>query len=53
MMMVVPIDADGRQLQLQHHDGDDDREDAITEGFKSVRLHFTDVTGRAWRAAID
>jgi hypothetical protein len=25
-----------RQLQLQHHDGDNDREDAITEGFESV-----------------
>src|SRR5713226_655794 len=42
-----------RQLQLQHHDGDDDREHAITEGFKSIRLHFTDVTGRARHTAID
>src|SRR5882672_11374547 len=42
-----------RQLQLQHHDGDDDREHTITEGFESVRLHCTDVTGGARHAAID
>ena len=30
-----------RDLQLQHHDGDDDREHTIAEGFEPVLFHFT------------
>jgi len=28
-----------RHLQFEHHDGDDDRDDAIAEGFEPVGLH--------------
>ncbi|HWX27017.1 MAG TPA: hypothetical protein VNZ53_06210 [Steroidobacteraceae bacterium] len=28
-----------RHLELQHHDGDDDGDDAIAEGFESAAVH--------------
>jgi hypothetical protein len=28
-----------RNLQLQHHDGDDDGDDAVAEGFQSTFAH--------------
>jgi hypothetical protein len=35
-----------RHLQLQHHDGDDDRDDPIAEGFQAVLGHAAKIV--AW-----
>ena len=32
-----------RHLQFQHHDGDDDGEHAVAEGFQPVLFHFTSL----------
>ena len=36
-----------RDFQLQHQDGDDDRDDAVAEGFQPSPGHFTRLAGRA------
>src|SRR5476649_1757078 len=33
-----------RHMQLQHHDGDDDRDDAIAECFQSAFTHYLPVS---------
>ena len=34
-----------RHFQFQHHDGDDDGDDAVAEGFEPVLFHAAILTG--------
>ena len=41
-----------RHLHFQHHDGDDDGEHAVAEGFEPGLLHGSKISKGLWRREI-